>query len=174
MVKHKSAGQELEVKDGALKPKKRGYTARDYTPWSFRKNPNMTSDSLNELPPCTFGQPLIDYLNSQSVKDSLHIPAEIQAWDMCKDNINYTMFEKGSQFIWEALRGKYRLLKYSGDQDGSVPTLGSLGWINALGWETKKPWRQYKVDGHNNAAGFVWNLDGLDFVTVHGAGHMVP
>lgn len=66
------------------------------------------------------------------------------------------------------------MLKYSGDMDASVPTLGTLNWINALGRDTKKEWRQYKPDGHNNAAGFVWNLDGLDFASVHGAGHMVP
>jgi carboxypeptidase C (cathepsin A) len=72
------------------------------------------------------------------------------------------------------MRHNYRLLKYSGDMDGVVPTRGTIQWINALGWATKKEWRQYKADGANNPAGWVWNLDGLDFATVHGAGHMVP
>jgi cathepsin A (carboxypeptidase C) len=170
MVLKKPSNQELQVVDGKLTSKRKFMTSKDYTPWLFK---NQKDDSLS-LPDCTFGQPILDYLNNVTVKQQLHIPEYVQAWDMCKDNINYTMFEKGSQFIYEALRGQYRILKYSGDMDGSVPTVGTLGWINALGWETKKPWRQYKADTMNNLAGWVWNLDGLDFVTVHGAGHMVP
>ena len=51
------------------------------------------------------------------------------------------MFEKGSQWIWEDLKGKYRMLKFSGDIDGVVPTTGSIGWINALGRDVLSDWR---------------------------------
>mmetsp|Transcript_18150 Transcript_18150/g.31023 ORF Transcript_18150/g.31023 Transcript_18150/m.31023 type:complete len:297 (-) Transcript_18150:45-935(-) len=166
--------KQLKVSDGKLSQTRKFATARDYTPWMFAKKGRVGSDGVSELPPCTFGQPIIDYLNNASVKEQLHIPEYVQAWDLCKDNINYTMFFKGSQFIWEELRGKYRMLKYSGDMDASVPTLGTVNWITALGWETKKEWRQYKVDGEVNPAGWVQNFDGLDLATVHGAGHMVP
>jgi len=32
------------------------------------------------------------------------------------------------------------MLKFSGDQDGAVPTTGSIGWINTLGWDDVKAW----------------------------------
>lgn len=58
-------------------PKKWSVSSRDYTPWL----PHF--DEENELPPCTWGTPLIEYLNSDEVKSALHIPDDIQAWDLC-------------------------------------------------------------------------------------------
>ena len=63
------------------------------------------------------------------------------------------MFANGSQWIWEAMRGKYRMLKFSGDIDGVVPTQGSLGWIDALNWPIIDAWRTW----------FVPNTDGEGF-----------
>jgi hypothetical protein len=37
-------------------------TAADYTPFLFKAPQHQKR--LKELPPCTFGQPIIDYLNS--------------------------------------------------------------------------------------------------------------
>jgi hypothetical protein len=34
-------------------------------------------------------------------------------------------------------------LFFSGDVDGAVPTLGSLRWINELGWKVKTEWTPY-------------------------------
>jgi hypothetical protein len=38
------------------------------------------------------------------------------------------------------LKGKYRMLKYSGDTDGAVPTFGTQQWIRKLGWTITKEW----------------------------------
>jgi len=74
--------------------------------------------------------------------------------------------------VYEKLQNKMRILKYSGDTDGAVPTLGTLGWINSLNWEIKEDWRPYMVD--NQVAGYVVEYDGLTLGTVHGCGHMAP
>ena len=50
-------------------------TAADYTPWLFQGK-KMSS---NELPPCTFGSQLLDYMNSDAVRTAMHIPANILA-----------------------------------------------------------------------------------------------
>jgi serine carboxypeptidase-like clade 2 len=53
------------------------------------------------------------------------------------------MLAEGSYWIWEDLRGKYKMLKYSGDTDGAVPTLGTRQWIAKLGWpiiDNMRPW----------------------------------
>ena len=49
---------------------------------------------------------------------------------------------------------------------------GTLGWINALGRKEVAPWRPWN-DANGQVGGYYWQLDGLDFSTVHGAGHMV-
>tara|TARA_B110000285_G_scaffold229887_1_gene295508 strand:- start:37 stop:396 length:360 start_codon:yes stop_codon:yes gene_type:complete len=90
------------------------------------------------------------------------------------------MLIEASKWIWEDLKANYpaiRMLKFSGDQDGAVPTTGSVDWINTLGWKTNTPWSAWMDDGAlipTQVGGYIWRLDGMDFVTVQSAGHMVP
>lgn len=76
-----------------MKTYKTSYTAKDYTPWAF---PKLDKKHLGELPPCTFGEPIIEYLNRADVRSLLHIPTDVQAWDLCADNFNYTESKNGS------------------------------------------------------------------------------
>ena len=55
-------------------------TAADYTPWLFQGK-KMSS---NDLPPCTFGSQLLDYMNSDEVRKAMNIPDYVQAWDLCQ------------------------------------------------------------------------------------------
>ena len=48
---------------------------------------------------------------------------------MCSETIVYNIAQGGSQWAYEMLGGKIRMLHYSGDVDGAVPTDGTLGWI---------------------------------------------
>jgi len=155
-------------------PHKKHFTSKDYTPWASRPaSSKKEGHRLQELPPCTFGNPLLDYLNLIEVRENLHIPQNIQAWDLCTSDIHYVIEPEGSQWIYEALQGKYRMLHYSGDIDGAVPSIGTQNWINTLGWESTESWRSYTVN--NQVAGFLESFEGgLTFATVHGAGHMAP
>jgi carboxypeptidase C (cathepsin A) len=47
------------------------YTAADYTPFLQRSN------RANMLPACTFGNPILDYLNRSDVREALNIPSDI-------------------------------------------------------------------------------------------------
>mmetsp|Transcript_4889 Transcript_4889/g.5965 ORF Transcript_4889/g.5965 Transcript_4889/m.5965 type:complete len:471 (-) Transcript_4889:188-1600(-) len=142
----------------------------DYTPW-IRQGRKGTD--LNELPPCTFGSALLDYMNSDAVREAMHIPEYVQAWDLCKTGIEYVSQPKASQWIYEALAGKTKMLHYSGDTDGAVPTVGTQNWIATLNWNKTSEWKQYLVEGQ--VAGYWEQYEGgLTFGTVHGAGHMAP
>ena len=66
----------------------------------------------------------------------------------------------------------YKILFFSGDTDGAVPTFGSRRWIKMLNLPIKSAWRPWITDGQ--VSGYVINYQGLDFVTIHGAGHMAP
>lgn len=158
-----------------IKAYKKSFTAADYTPFLYKgkSEHHEGKKSLRDLPPCTFGTPIIEYLNNSTVRAAMHIPDTVQAWDLCTNSILYTESPKGSQWVYEKLKGLYRVLKYSGDTDGAVPTFGSLQWINELNWEIKEQWRSYSLDGQ--VAGYIEVRDGnFTFGTVHGAGHMAP
>lgn len=75
-----------------------------------------------------------------------------------------------------------RVWVYSGDVDADVPITGTLAWLNLLreerGLPVVAPWREWWTRGvhrhEDQVAGMVWQLKNLTFVTVKGAGHMVP
>jgi len=120
---------------------KRGFTAQEYTPWAFLKHPK-DEKNLQSLPPCTFGIPLLDYFNDEDVRNVLHVSPLANAWDMCSDDIFYTSdYVNGSIQKYRDLRSKYRILKFSGDTDGAVPTWGTLQWIAYENWPVTDPWR---------------------------------
>lgn len=51
--------------------------------------------------------------------------------------------------------------------------MGSMQWIDNLGWAVKKEWQEILMPD-KQVCGYFEELDGLTFMTIHGAGHMVP
>lgn len=96
---------------------------------------------------------------------------------MCADEIDYRPIMSGSEWIWEGLKGEYRMLKFSGDTDGAVPLTGTRHWIEDLKRTILEEWRPYYVDDSDtekHLGGYLEDYDGLTLGTVHGAGHMAP
>lgn len=154
--------------NGEIRSYKRYYTAADYTPWSFRAQ----AEANGSIPPCIYGTPVADYFNRDDVRALLHIPHYVQTWELCTGNITYVSQPRGSQWAYEALRDKYRLIHYTGDNDGSVPALGTINWIQSTGWEVTEAYRPYYLEAQ--VAGYVESRGNFTLGTVHGAGHMAP
>jgi len=75
---------------------------------------------------------LSDYTNRQDVRRALNIPDHVQAWQECNDEINenYAYQYAGAYWIYKVLtQYGYKMLFYSGDTDGAVPTYGTRRWI---------------------------------------------
>jgi len=167
-------------KAGGLEKYKKAFTAADYTPWAVKHRKDSHENNLGMLPACTFGQPLIDYLGQDDVKKALHVSDSPKAWTLCvgaADGWHYTRFAVGSQWVWEGLKGRYRMLKYSGDTDAAVPTTGTRMWIDSMNRDILDPWRPYNFTnefGRNETGGYVEEYEGLTLATIHGAGHMTP
>ena len=70
------------------------------------------------------------------------------------------------------MKDKYRILKYSRDTDGAVPTLGTVRWVENMDWPITKNWTYFNVDNH--LGGYYEERDKFTLMTIHGAGHMVP
>lgn len=61
----------------------------------------------------------------------------------------------------------------SGTEDGVISTLGTMRWINKIGFHVDKKWTQWKAE--KQVSGYVQSYkEGLVLVTIKGAGHMAP
>ncbi len=153
------------VVDGEERFYKRGVSQAEYTPWMkdvFKGEGVVIGDYMS------------DWLNTNNVRSVLHIPSKVQAYSGCVQDPEweYHLQEEGSYWIYSMLKNQYKILIFSGDTDGAVPTYGTERWINDLGWNVTKEWAPWVID--NQVAGYKKSFDGLDFVTIHGVGHLSP
>ena len=83
--------------------------------------------------------------------------------------------DKGSFYLYpDLIKSGIRIFKYSGDTDAVAPFNGTEKWIKNLKLETVKDWRSWNTGDANNIGGYVTQYKRLTYVTVRGAGHMVP
>jgi carboxypeptidase C (cathepsin A) len=80
--------------------------------------------------------------------------------------------------LYSELIQQYQMLIYSGDTDGCVPYVGTETWTRGLNYSVTDDWHQWmgKPDDVHamHKAGYAVTYDKFQFVTVNGAGHMVP
>lgn len=114
------------------------------------------------------------YLNREDVREAFHIPASNPAWETCNGPISntYDVSKDGSLHVYKNLEGKLKMLFYCGDTDGAVPCWGTQQWIPELKQDKTMETTSWYVAG--NWAGQITRYTGLDFVKIHGAGHLVP
>lgn len=72
---------------------------------------------------------MTDYVNKPEVRKALNIDNSIHTFELCNKKLDYDMETEGSSWIYPILKNKMRILFYSGDTDGTVPSLGSRKWI---------------------------------------------
>ena len=113
------------------------------------------------------------FLNDPIVKKKLSVYNESLEWGQCYD-VNYEMSDSFNFYAETMLKySDVKVWVFSGTEDGVLPTLGTLRWINKLGFNVETKWKQWKVG--NQIAGYVQKYkEGLVIVTIKGAGHMVP
>ncbi|KAK6913650.1 Peptidase S10, serine carboxypeptidase [Dillenia turbinata] len=118
-----------------------------------------------------------DYFNRLDVQSSLHANrgnASVK-WKTCNGSIlrtyNFTAFSVLPIYS-KLIKGGLRIWIYSGDTDGRVPVIGSRYCVEALSLPLKSAWRSWFHQ--HQVGGRVVEYEGLTFVTVRGAGHLVP
>lgn len=166
---------EEQIVGGEVKRYKKGVSVREYTPWMTKV--------LGENHPAldvTLGDFVSTWFNNATTRADMNIPESVQAWEMCTDRAGvdagtYMLQKEGSYWIYPILAANgYRILHYSGDTDGAVPTIGTKRWIKMLNSPVVEGghWRPW-MDG-DQVGGFIENREVLDFATVRGVGHMAP
>jgi serine carboxypeptidase-like clade 1 len=129
--------------NGEEKQYRRHFGSKDYTPWVYEKARSHPMVSAGD---CTWDSPVTDHFNNKTVRAAMHIPDEAGVWQECSDTVIYESGHNASEWIYPLMRHKYRILHYSGDTDGAVPTEGTQTWMHQMGWEITDPWRPYYYD----------------------------
>lgn len=121
------------------------------------------------------------YLNRDDVQAALHVHNRPLPWSDCTDAVEYSEKDLLSSMIpvYRALLAtKLRIMVYSGDVDGIVPTTGTRAWVEGLKLKVKASWRPWLTPASarlpQQVGGYVTEYAGLTLATVRGAGHMVP
>jgi serine carboxypeptidase-like clade 1 len=125
---------------------------------------------------CIDGIDASAYLNQASVRQAIHVvnTSVVPEWTICA-GINYNSNIATLMPLYPKLIKQYRVLIFNGDVDACVPYNGNEAWTESLKIPVKEGWRAWMVD--NQVAGYVTTYDvstGFAFLTVKGAGHMVP
>lgn len=137
-------------------------------------------EKLKSSPPCVDSSSMSKFLNTKEVREALHISEKAQSWDICSGIVGahyhrvYTSMKAQYQ---KALEHKLRIMVYNGDVDMACNFLGDEWFVDSLNAEDpqeRKMWNYQAADGTKQIAGFFKAFDKITFVTVRGAGHMVP
>nr|XP_004663956.2 lysosomal protective protein isoform X1 [Jaculus jaculus] len=132
-------------------------------------------------PPCTNTTAASTYLNNPYVRKALHIPEQLPRWDMCNFlvNLQYRRLYQSmnSQYLKLLNSQRYRILLYNGDVDMACNFLGDEWFVDSLNQKMevqRRPWLVDYGESGEQVAGFVKESSHIAFLTIKGAGHMVP
>lgn len=145
----------------------------------------LRSKILKMNPPCLDITGPTIWLRSSAVRSAFHIPDYVQPWTECSVGVNenYQVYPGGSIWAYHQLVGKIKTMFFSGDTDAAVPILGTQRWIDQMRIELDllpyDLWSPWKVPGETangpQVAGYITVYEkNFTFITVKGAGHMVP
>ncbi|XP_058485522.1 cathepsin A-like [Solea solea] len=131
--------------------------------------------AVGEVPPCINSTAQKNWLNRGDVRKALHIPDTLPPWDICSDDVggNYTtQYFSMKDFYLKLLSMGVRALVYNGDTDMACNFLGNQWFVEDLGLKTTAEYQRWIHD--DQVAGFYQRFGNVTFLTIKGAGHMVP
>uniref|UniRef100_A0A665T6X1 Carboxypeptidase n=1 Tax=Echeneis naucrates TaxID=173247 RepID=A0A665T6X1_ECHNA len=131
--------------------------------------------SLGEVPPCINSTAQMNWLNRGDVRKALHIPDTLPPWDICSDYVgnNYTtLYPTVKDVYLKLLSLGLRALVYNGDTDMACNFLGDQWFVEDLGLMATTKYHSWIHE--DQIAGFYQQFGNITFLTVKGAGHMVP
>lgn len=138
-------------------------------------NVTRHTNNLSVTPPCIDSENVKRYLAREDVKTALHVENSPLEWDECSNVLHYTtQYESMRDVVKELVdSGSLKTLIYNGDVDMACNFLGDEWFVNTLGYN---PTSTYKIWKHGTqVAGFFQTYENdVTFVTIKGAGHMVP
>ena len=122
------------------------------------------------------------YAASPAVRNAFHVPTDANFFSGDNgDGFNYTLTERNLMpFYADVAVGKYadlgiKVMVYNGDTDPGINSFVAQNWTSSLGLAEVEAWRPWTTDSCQRMGGYCTRYEGnFDFVTIRGAGHMVP
>lgn len=117
------------------------------------------------------------WLNNPSTMSAIHATLQSGQWG-AETALDYTGQASSVLDLYPTLMDTIKVVIYSGDSTTNVNFMGSDAWIRDFGQEVTDEWRQWTWTDVPNlgqqVAGWTIGYEKIRFVTVLGAGHMVP
>ncbi|CAJ0581410.1 unnamed protein product, partial [Mesorhabditis spiculigera] len=125
--------------------------------------------------PCMNETSATVYLNRRDVRNALGIPGLLPAWSICNDDLNENynrQYNTVAPQVKNAIAKGLRVMLYYGDVDMACNFFMGQKFSANLGITQVNAKKAYHVNGQ--VAGYMTDYGQLKYVTVKGAGHMVP
>lgn len=118
------------------------------------------------------------YINTPTFAAAFHVNPNLN-WAVCGSNssFDYTRTEVDERVdVYPVIvQAGVRVIIYNGEADACVPYLDNEAWTESLGYPVTSPWHSWLTpDGQVAGYATVYGAQNFQFVTVKGAGHMVP
>ena len=138
----------------------------------YRKVATAAAAGVRGDYPCGQDMAMGQYLNMDEVKEAFHAEVDFDGMDYIFD---YTWTEPTLENFYKSVNGQLRVLVYNGDTDPAINSFEAQNWTSHLGFDIEQDWRPWTIDGCRRMGGYVTRYAGdFDFLTIRGAGHMVP
>lgn len=126
--------------------------------------------------PCT-EKHAVAYFNLPEVQQALHVDPKYapSKWDTCSEFVNLNWKDSAGSVLdlyRELIQAGLRIWVFSGDTDSILPITSTRYSIDALNLPVIGPWRAWYDNGQ--VGGWIQEYEGLNLVSVRGAGHEVP
>ena len=147
------------------------YRATGLNPYDIRKPCGMN-------PLCYDFSHVEKFMNLDSTKKALHVAERNPSWQTCNMLINMSFhvdwMKDFSPYVADLLNDGIPALIYAGDVDFVCNYLGNRAWTLNLEWSHGADFQTAEEHDWNNGSGLARTSNGLTFLQVYDAGHMVP
>jgi cathepsin A (carboxypeptidase C) len=141
-------------------------------------NPYDIRKQCGDNPLCYDFSHIQKFLNKKETKMALNVdPQHSHAWEACNFGINMKFhvdwMKDFSPFVADLLNNGIPALIYAGDVDFICNYMGNKAWTYNLDWSGTEAFQT--TDYHDwKGKGLARTADGLTFLQIFDAGHMVP
>ena len=127
---------------------------------------------------CGGGGIMEEWLTLDVVKEALNVPTDAVFFQCDNgEDFTYTLLNPDIISWYKEVLSKdlLRILIYNGDTDPAITVYQAEQWTREMGFQEIQTWRAWTTDSCQRMGGNVIRYEhGLDFLTIKGAGHMVP
>jgi len=117
-------------------------------------------------------------MNMGTTKRALHVNEHNPHWKTCEMSINMKFhadwMKNFAPYVADLLNDGIPALIYAGDLDFICNYMGNRAWTLNLDWDHHEAFKAAEEREWNSGAGLARTSNGLTFLQVYDAGHMVP